>query len=324
VTDEPPDYNTAPLPADATSTTEELEHYNTQPTPDPGNVVGGINLKDKSLAGVKTPRIYDAFSLRELALKSKYKRLKLLDPAYVGETRNFGQQKQPGELPGGQAHGFNTKYLKEEGREKFRLTIEKGELSQTSQVAKPDQLPLPVVKQRGEKFRTTGMDPVGSAFAENATVSYDTALFVMDPMGGLFAAPQRMSRFHHSSLLAGGPVACAGLMKVEGGRLTTIDNNSGHYKPEPENLLQVMDELSERGLMPNAYHVNVSYLDFKNTLRTQNFPPDNTPEAFYLVGKANQLETILPGYRPGPEPLAATAALMHHYGVHKNQPAAPA
>ncbi|WP_108784087.1 hypothetical protein [Wolbachia endosymbiont of Bemisia tabaci] len=42
--------------------------------------------------------------------------------------------------------------------------------------------------------------------------------------------------YRHSTLAGGRPVLCSGLMKVVNGKITYIDNNSGHYKPESANL----------------------------------------------------------------------------------------
>lgn len=47
--------------------------------------------------------------------------------------------------------------------------------------------------------------------------------------------------FNHSSMLSGKPVLCAGEVKINGaGRLTYIDNNSGHYKPDTNALKDVV------------------------------------------------------------------------------------
>jgi hypothetical protein len=47
----------------------------------------------------------------------------------------------------------------------------------------------------------------------------------------------------HSTLAGGKPVLCSGLMKVKEGKITYIDNNSGHYKPEPANLYKAVKKL---------------------------------------------------------------------------------
>ncbi|WP_353287585.1 hypothetical protein [Wolbachia endosymbiont (group B) of Gerris lacustris] len=49
--------------------------------------------------------------------------------------------------------------------------------------------------------------------------------------------------YRHSTLAGGRPVLCSGLMKVVNGKITYIDNNSGHYKPEPVNLYNAVKKL---------------------------------------------------------------------------------
>jgi len=47
----------------------------------------------------------------------------------------------------------------------------------------------------------------------------------------------------HSTLAGGKPVLCSGLMKVKEGKITYIDNNSGHYKPTSANLYNAVKKL---------------------------------------------------------------------------------
>ncbi|MGL9718280.1 MAG: hypothetical protein ACR5K9_06405 [Wolbachia sp.] len=49
--------------------------------------------------------------------------------------------------------------------------------------------------------------------------------------------------YRHSTLAGGKPVLCSGLMKVKKGKITYIDNNSGHYKPTSANLYNAVDKL---------------------------------------------------------------------------------
>jgi hypothetical protein len=53
--------------------------------------------------------------------------------------------------------------------------------------------------------------------------------------------------FHHSSLLAGAPVAAAGEIRCKNGVIELISNSSGHYKPPVEYVKQVFLELRDRG-----------------------------------------------------------------------------
>ncbi|WP_353276514.1 hypothetical protein [Wolbachia endosymbiont (group B) of Villa cingulata] len=49
--------------------------------------------------------------------------------------------------------------------------------------------------------------------------------------------------YRHSTLAGGRPVLCSGLMKVVNGKITYIDNNSGHCKPESANLYNAVKKL---------------------------------------------------------------------------------
>ncbi len=49
--------------------------------------------------------------------------------------------------------------------------------------------------------------------------------------------------YRHSTLAGGRPVLCSGLMKVVNGKITYIDNNSGHYKPGSANLYNAVKKL---------------------------------------------------------------------------------
>ncbi len=72
-------------------------------------------------------------------------------------------------------------------------------------------------------------------------------IFVMDGDGAIYSASKAVVH-HHSSFLAGGPVAAAGHWKVEYGKPTWISNSSGHYAPPYDYAQQILDELKKRGV----------------------------------------------------------------------------
>jgi hypothetical protein len=75
------------------------------------------------------------------------------------------------------------------------------------------------------------------------------AIFVMDEYGSIFASNRHSpGEFHHSSFLAGRPVAAAGEIEVSEGALRTISDRSRHYKPEPVLLDQACKTLGDRGI----------------------------------------------------------------------------
>jgi hypothetical protein len=72
---------------------------------------------------------------------------------------------------------------------------------------------------------------------------------VIDARGQLYVSFEaEKDRVHHSSLLAGEPVLCAGELIVFQGRLALINNQSGHYRPPPKALQRAVKTLTEAGL----------------------------------------------------------------------------
>ncbi len=63
----------------------------------------------------------------------------------------------------------------------------------------------------------------------------------------------------HTSISRGKPVLGAGSLKIKGGKLVYIDNNSGHYRPVPEILCQVLMILKEKGAIINPEELQVMY-----------------------------------------------------------------
>jgi hypothetical protein len=91
-----------------------------------------------------------------------------------------------------------------------------------------------------EPFDTSGM------FSKHMGAGY--SIYVMDKEGRLYAAQHKVGLFHHSTFLAGGVVAGAGEVKVEHGTVKTITNKSGHYLPTAAEMVQVLEELKDRGI----------------------------------------------------------------------------
>ena len=80
-------------------------------------------------------------------------------------------------------------------------------------------------------------------------------MYVMDEQGRIFSTlgvGQEESLgdegVRHSSLVAGGPVAAAGILTVACGRVLRLSNESGHYAPPPSCLTLVLERLAELGL----------------------------------------------------------------------------
>lgn len=78
-------------------------------------------------------------------------------------------------------------------------------------------------------------------------------MYAMDEYGTLFASPATGlatggQYWNHSSFNAGKDVICAGMIKIHGGALQYVDNNSGHYKPTRQHLHAMMTIISNEGI----------------------------------------------------------------------------
>lgn len=67
--------------------------------------------------------------------------------------------------------------------------------------------------------------------------------FVWLADGALLSHKHRSGEFHHSSFTGGKKVRCAGTWKVVDGKITMMDNNSGHYQPTDSHFLTLLTEL---------------------------------------------------------------------------------
>jgi hypothetical protein len=73
--------------------------------------------------------------------------------------------------------------------------------------------------------------------------------YVMDAAGNLYLTFDHTPGYiHHSSMLAGAPVSCGGVMRVELGMVKLVSNYSGHYKPAPKCVKHVLTRLREMGI----------------------------------------------------------------------------
>ena len=138
-----------------------------------------------------------------------------MNPRFVGEH-----------VPGNQIWGGSgVKYLTDEERGAYQLSVKDGKLYDAD----------------GNLFDTSGAMTVHSGQGR--------AIFVMDENGNLYASNyQEVGAFHHSSLLAGDPVAGAGELQVSNGDIQVISDKSGHYMPGRRYTMQTVDYLRGLGL----------------------------------------------------------------------------
>jgi hypothetical protein len=87
-------------------------------------------------------------------------------------------------------------------------------------------------------------------------------IYVLSPQGTLYVSFEAEThRVHHSSLLAGGPVQCAGELIVFNGELVALNNKSGHYRPPPKALTPLLALLKAGGVNLDRVHVERVGLD---------------------------------------------------------------
>jgi hypothetical protein len=87
------------------------------------------------------------------------------------------------------------------------------------------------------------------------------AIYAMSAEGNLHVGSHIVGQYHHSSLLGGGKVACAGEIQVSKGKMKFVSNKSGHYVPEAVHFNQVLHKLGKM----NQNSGKVDYWSFEMT-----------------------------------------------------------
>ncbi|MFD4354933.1 hypothetical protein ACFWPX_20430 [Nocardia sp. NPDC058518] len=88
------------------------------------------------------------------------------------------------------------------------------------------------------------------------------AIFAMDKDGYLYSAPYHIiGEFHHSSFLAGQPVAGAGEIAASQGKIVLISDHSTHYQPARKYTRQVVDSLRRQGVAVADNQIEYHYAD---------------------------------------------------------------
>jgi hypothetical protein len=126
----------------------------------------------------------------------------------------------------GAVWGTKVHYLSETERFDYLITIKNGKL----------------IDSKGGLFDTSDASSVFAGGNGNA-------IYVMDECGNIFASKsQVVGKFHHSSFLAGEPVAAAGEISVKDGIIDSVTRRSGHYMPDAKHLQQFVAELEEQNI----------------------------------------------------------------------------
>lgn len=91
-------------------------------------------------------------------------------------------------------------------------------------------------------------------------------------MNKFITHPHKAGQYHHASLFKGGNVRCAGMWVVKDGIITYIDNSSGHYKPTPFRLYELVIFLRKNDLMDvNAEVCEVTVKSHKGNMRLDEY-----------------------------------------------------
>jgi hypothetical protein len=100
----------------------------------------------------------------------------------------------------------------------------------------------------GNRFDTTNAVRINEHGVKSFT---KLAMFVMDERGEFYASTfQQVGVFHHSSLVAGRPVAASGELEVVAGKLQSMNDRSGHYRVPREITQQAIERLGQ--LLPGT------------------------------------------------------------------------
>jgi ankyrin repeat protein len=95
----------------------------------------------------------------------------------------------------------------------------------------------------------------------------ESAIYVLGLDGCFYAAPSKLYQIHHSTPFAGGDILGAGEFVAKGGRLVKISHSSGHYRPRPSHLLDVLERLKEQVGSLSGITVEVIQYDAKGDIR---------------------------------------------------------
>ena len=81
------------------------------------------------------------------------------------------------------------------------------------------------------------------------------AAYVWTACGTLLAGEHVTQKFHHSSFVGGQAVRCAGMIRIENGKVSQVSNDSGHYQPSENQLRSFVNWLYQRKVFLNTAQV---------------------------------------------------------------------
>lgn len=103
--------------------------------------------------------------------------------------------------------------------------------------------------EEAAKYKVTFKNGLAYDASGNLLNTDKPALVILKPDGEILVVKDHaIGRIHHSSAVAGGEVASAGMTEAINGRFLRIDNASGHYTPGDATLEHVAAELYRQGV----------------------------------------------------------------------------
>lgn len=141
---------------------------------------------------------------------------------YMRAKKESKNQEYPGFLP----------WLKEKMPQKYDIIKSELELRKCAQLS---------IKEYGNEYNL--IDYKGSIIQD-----YRKGRYVMSKEGNLYISHQDVRSIiqYHTSFLLEEEIICAGEICIQGGKITYIDNESGHFLPLPYHLDQCINILSNK------------------------------------------------------------------------------
>lgn len=194
------------------------------------------------------------------------KGLKMLDPDYWAETNIGGANPQHIQ---GKTMNEGWQAQKGKAKDKFmfnyarRRAQEVGTDASVKYVNEAERWRYQILFDfQGKMYRRKSPNSTTTSMDALIDTGGGAWIFVIDKQGNCYTSfgenPGDGKKFHHSTILSGVAVLCAGAIVVEKGMLKEIDNASGHYKPAKEHLLNALRELQKKRVNLNG--VRVLYL----------------------------------------------------------------
>jgi hypothetical protein len=158
-------------------------------------------------------------------------------------------------------------YLDRAEVEKYRLIFVNGLASQRTWWKNPPddaRTELAESSRVGWEYGRADLDPMMGPDYAGFAMSMSRQIFMAHHRGCF-----RKHNFFHSSYLSGDSVLCTGTMLIRKGRVLAIKNDSGHYQPTLEHLLNVVEALQMYGFSP----VNITVTAVKGSWKYDNGAP---------------------------------------------------